>query len=163
MPNTSKRSLTPGNSVRGEVVTELKRRFEQLKTAEMLFEGKENLLVKRQRSLEAAQTKLEKTRLARIDLEAQIESLEAQFRLIQAQSSTSDLEFDASTLTELQGVIKDLKKRLQVAERVLARAAEFIEVIPVATQSEDSIVGSVDAYLNGDVVEKVEVQVADEF
>ena len=60
---------------RGEVVTELKRRFEQLKTAEMLFEGKENLLVKRQRSLEAAQTKLEKTRLARIDLEAQIEFL----------------------------------------------------------------------------------------
>lgn len=148
---------------RGEVVNELKRRFEQLKTAEMLVDGKENLLNKRRSSLAAAQKKLEKTRLARIDLDAQIESLEAQFRLIQAQSSTSDLEFDASKLTELQGVIKDLKKRLQVAERVLARDAEFIEVIPVETQSEDSIVGSVDAYLNGDVVEKVEVQVADEF
>ena len=148
---------------RGEVVNELKRRFEQLKTAEMLFEGKENLLVKRQRSLEAAQTKLEKTRLARIDLEAQIESLEAQFRLVQAQTSHSEFHFDESKLTELQGVIKDLKKRLQVAERVLARDAEFIEVIPVETQSEGSILDSVDAYLNGETIEKVEVQVADEF
>lgn len=148
---------------RGEVVNELKRRFEQLKTAEMLFEGKENLLVKRQRSLEAAQTKLEKTRLARIDLEAQIESLEAQFRLVQAQTSHSEFHFDESKLTELQGVIKDLKKRLQVAERVLARDAEFIEVIPVETQSEGSILDSVDAYLNGETIEKVEVQVADKF
>jgi hypothetical protein len=148
---------------RGEVVNELKRRFEQLKTAEMLVEGKERLLTKRRQSLAAAQKKLEKTRLARIDLDAQIESLEAQFRLIQAQSSTSNLQFDASKLTELQGVIKDLKKRLQVAERVLARDAEFIEVIPVETESEASIMDSVDAYLNGDLVEKVEVQVVDEF
>jgi hypothetical protein len=134
---------------RAEVVEELARRFEHMKTAEMLLSGKEDLLKNRRRSLDAALEKLEKTRLARIQLASQIEGLEGQFRLVQAQSAGSEFRLDQSKLAQTERVIAELKKRLEVAQRVLAREAKFVEMIPIETESESRIVERVDAYFAG--------------
>ncbi|MBI4582504.1 MAG: hypothetical protein HY717_00530 [Planctomycetes bacterium] len=131
---------------RGELVEELARRFEHLRTAEMLLAGKEDLLRNRRKSLEAAVQKLDKTRIARIELASQIEALEGQFRLMQAQASGSEFRLDDSKLAQTQRLIGELKKRLEVAQRVLAREARFIEAIPVETVNEETIVERVDAY-----------------
>ncbi len=134
---------------RGELVDELARRFEHLKTAEMLLKGKSDLLRNRRRSLDAALQKLEKTRMARIELASQIEALEGQFRLIQAQSAGSEFHLDDSKLARTQHVIAELKKRLEVAQRVLAREAHFVEMIPIDPVSETELVEKVDTYLTG--------------
>lgn len=133
---------------RQELVEELARRFESLKTAELLLRGKEDLLRNRRNALEAAVQKLEKTRLARLELASQIEALEAQYHLLQAQSSGSTFRIDDSKLSQTEAIISELKKRLSVAQRVLAREAQFVETIPVDTTKEANVVESVDAYFH---------------
>ncbi|MGQ9592260.1 MAG: hypothetical protein ACUVYA_18425 [Planctomycetota bacterium] len=134
---------------RAELVEELARRFEHLKTAELLLDGRQELLKNRRRSLEAALKKLEKTRVERVRLAAQIEALEGQFRLVQAQSAGSEFHFDDSKLARTQKVIADLRKRLETAQRVLAREAEFVEMIPVEEPvNEGEVVSRVDDYFS---------------
>lgn len=132
---------------RQELVEELSRRLDGLKTAEMLLLGKEDLLRNRRRALDAAVQKLEKTRFARLELASQIESLEAQYRLIEAQATGTHFHLDDSKLSQSQSIIADLKKRLAVAQRVLAREAQFIEAIPVNAPNESTVIESVDTYL----------------
>lgn len=132
---------------RGELVEELARRFDGLRTAEMLLKGKEDLLRNRRRALDAAVQKLDKTRFSRLELASQIEALEAQHRLIQAQSSGSKFKLDDSKLSQTENIIAELKKRLEVAQRVLAREAQFVEAIQVdGTNNEQNVVESVDSY-----------------
>jgi len=132
---------------RQELVEELGRRFESLRTAEMLLNGKEELLRNRRRALDAAVQKLERTRLSRLELASQIEALEAQHHLIQAQASGSKFQLDDSKLSQTEKIIADLKKRLEVAQRVLAREAQFVEAIPVESgKDEHNVVESVDTY-----------------
>lgn len=133
---------------RTDLVEELSRRFEHLRTAEMLVAGKEDLLKNRRRSLDAALQKLEKTRLARLELASQIEALEGQFRLVQAQAAGSEFQLDDTKLARTQKVISELKKRLEVTQRVLAREAQFVEAIPIDTVSESNVVERVDAYFS---------------
>jgi hypothetical protein len=114
----------------------------------MLLQGKEDLLKNRKRSLDAALQKLEKTRLARLELASQIEALEGQFRLMQAQASGTEFHLDDSKLAQSQRIIADLKKRLEVAQHVLAREAQFVETIPVERADESTVVEKVDAYFS---------------
>jgi len=134
---------------RSELIEDMARRFEQLRTAEMFLKGKEELLKNRRRSLDAAIQKLDKTRMARIELASQIESLEAEFRLVQAQSSGSEFRLDETKLARTQKVIGDLRKRLEVAQRVLAREARFVDLIPMETVNESATLQKVDSYFAG--------------
>ena len=132
---------------RSEVVEELARRFEYLKTADIILKGKEDLLKNRRKSLDAAIQKLDKTRIRRIELASQIEALEGQFRLIQAQASGSEFHLDDTKLAQTERVIAEVKNRLEVAQRVLAQEARFIENIPVdPTVNESSLVSRVDTF-----------------
>ncbi|HVR74946.1 MAG TPA: hypothetical protein VMT52_11465 [Planctomycetota bacterium] len=133
---------------RGELVEDLARRFEHMRTAELLLGGKEDLLRNRKRSLDAALKKLDRTRVARVQLATQIEALEAQFRLVEAQSSGSEFRLDDSKLARTEKVIAELKKKLEITQRVLAREARFIEEIPIDAVEESSVVERVDAYFS---------------
>lgn len=141
---------------REELTQDLSRRFENLRTAEMLLEGKDELLRNRKRSLDAAIQRLERTRIARVELASQIEALEGQFRLLEAQSRGSELHIDGSKLAQTEKVLTELKKRLAVAQRVLAREARFVDEIPLDVVQESTVVERVDAYFarkSGDAVE----------
>jgi hypothetical protein len=116
---------------RAQVIDELSRRFEHFRTAEQVVAGKEKLLESRHAALDAAVRKLDKTRLARIDLAAQIESLEAQFRLVQATSAGKGFQLEETKLGQTERLLGELRKRLEVAQRVLARESKFVETIPV--------------------------------
>lgn len=127
-------------------VEDLSQRFERFRTAEMLLSGKEKLLTNRRKSLQAAIHRLEKTRLARMELAAQIEGLEGQFRLVQAQGTSSDLRIDETKLAKTQRLLADLRKRLEVAQRVLEREASFAEPIPVPTVTIEALVEEIDQH-----------------
>lgn len=132
---------------RSQVLQELSRRFELFRTAEQMVAAKEKLLQNRRGALDAAIHKLDRMRVARVELAAQIESLEAQFRLVEAQAASSTFHLDDSKLAQTQRMLKNLRKRLDVSQRVLAREARFIETIPVEIESEESILEQVDEHL----------------
>lgn len=131
---------------RQELVDTLARAFDQYKTAELLVRSKEKLLETRRRSLTAAVAKLEKMRLQRLELAAQVEALEGQFRLVQAEASTSKFQLDNSKLAQTNRLISDLRRRLEVAQKVLAREARFTDEIPIDVADEETVLDTVDAH-----------------
>ena len=148
---------TPGNSYsigqviysRDELKEDLARRFERTKEAELALAGKKRLLSNREKSLQAALQVFERTRGQRAQLENQIAALESQHKLVQMASVGSGVQIDHSKLAQTEKLIADIKKQLDVAERVLAHKAKFVDSIPVdSAVDEKELLTEVDAYLN---------------
>jgi hypothetical protein len=134
------------NYSRKAVTEELSRRFERYKEGEVILAGKQRLLENREKSLLAGIAMLEKTRSQKQLLESQIESLEGQFRLVQAAAVGSKVQVDHSKLAQTQKVLADIKKQLDVAERVLAHESRFTEEIKVDVVDEKELTASVDEH-----------------
>ena len=148
---------TPGNSFsigqivysRDELKDDLARRFERTKEAELALAGKRRLLSNREKSLQAAMQVFERTRHQRAQLESQIAALESQHKLVQMASVGSGVQIDHSKLAQTEKLIADIKKQLDVAERVLAHKAKFVDSIPMESPvNEKDLLSEVDAYLN---------------
>ena len=139
---------------RAQITQELARRFNHLKEAQTALATKEQLLESRQKSLLAAQEALENAKSQQSALAAQIEGLEAQHKLVLAASQSSSgapLQLDHSRLAQAKRVIGDIRKHLEVAERVLAHEAKFTPALPAMADAidEKDLVGQVDAHLSG--------------
>ena len=132
---------------RDEVGRELARKLDLVREAEVVFAGKERLLQNRQKSLAAAIQVLERTRAQKAQLEGQIAALESQHRLIKAASVGSGTQIDTSKLAQTQHLINDIKKHLDVAERVLAHESRFVEPMVVDVVDEKQVTREVDEYL----------------
>jgi chromosome segregation ATPase len=134
---------------REQVKEDLAHRFDNLKEAEVVLSGKQRLLENRQRSLAAAMQTLERTRGQKSLLESQIAALEGQNQLVKAASVGSNLNIDNSKLAQSEKLIAEIKKQLDVAERVLAHESHFVQPIPVDAISEKDLVNEIDAHLAG--------------
>ncbi len=132
---------------RDEVSRELARKLELVREAEVVFAGKERLLQNRQKSLAAAIQVLERTRSQKALLEGQIASLESQHRLVQAASVGSGSRIDTSKLAQTQRLIADIKKQLDVSERVLAHESRFVEPMVIDVLDEKDVTRQADEYL----------------
>lgn len=135
---------------RDKVRSSLARRFALLQEAQASVEAKKRLLTGRQTALDTAIAALEKTRSQKAELEAQIEALEAQHRLIQAASVGTGTTIDQSKLAQTDKLIGQIRKRLDVAEKTLAREGEFITDLTLEDTprvDEASLLTEVDAYL----------------
>jgi chromosome segregation ATPase len=149
--NTQQTSFT-FNSIaysRDQLKEDLARRFDQVKEAEVVLAGKQRLLENRQKSLAAAAQTLERTRSQKALLESQIAALESQNQLLKSQSIGSGVQLDNSKLAQTEKLIAEVKKQLDVAERVLAHESRFVEPIKVDVVDEKDLCAQVDDYLNG--------------
>lgn len=144
-------SFTFGNLKfsREAVKADLARRFEKVRNGDIVLNGKRHLLERRQQSLSAATRCLEEMRAARLDLQEQVEALESQHRLVQAAATHSTLKVDRSKTNDARRIITQIKKRLDVAERLLEKEQIFVESIPVNGIDETDLVSQVDEYLHG--------------
>jgi hypothetical protein len=134
---------------RDELKDDLARRFERTKEAEMVLAGKKRLLSNREKSLAAAMQLFDRTRSQRAMLENQIASLESQHKMVQLASVGSGVQVDHSKLAQTEQLISQIKKQLDVAERVLAHKAKFVDSIPVETTvNEQDLLSEVDSYLS---------------
>jgi hypothetical protein len=133
---------------RQQVKEELARGFDRLKEAEVVLSGKKRLQEARGKSLQAAMQMLDRARTQKVHLEDQIAALESQYRLVQAASVGSHVQIDGSKLAATDKLIRDVRKRLDVAERVLAHEARFVQPIEVDTLNEQDLITQVDDYLN---------------
>ncbi len=137
---------------RDEVKADLARRLESCRNAEIHLAGKEKLLASRRRSLEAAVRNLEQMRMAKADLGNQVQALESQFRLVQAAAAHSTVQLDDSKLAQTRRLLGSIKKRLDVAQRVLEKEQRFVEAIPVNELTEQDLLAQVDEYLGQQAV-----------
>ena len=133
---------------RDEVKDDLARRFERFKEAELILASKERLLKARQSSLESASQILKRTRAQKALMEDRIAALEAQHRLIRAASVGSKLQVDNTKLAQAEKLIGEIKKRLDVSERVLAHEARFTEAIPIETVNTAELLAQVKEHFN---------------
>jgi hypothetical protein len=142
-------SFTLGGATysRDQVKTELVRKLDLVREAEVVLSGKDRLLDNRQKSLAAAMQVLERTRSQKALLEGQIASLESQHRLIQAASVGSGSRIDTSKLAQTQKLIADIKKQLDVSERVLAHQSRFVEPMVIDVVDEKDVTRQADEYL----------------
>ncbi|MBI4578717.1 MAG: hypothetical protein HY718_03390 [Planctomycetes bacterium] len=133
---------------REQVKDELARQFDRFKEAEMVMAGKRRLLETREKSLQGAIAVLDRTRAQKTRLEDQIESLAGQYRLVKAASVGSTVNIDNSKLAQTERLISEVKKRLDVAERVLAHEARFVQPMTIDPVNEADLVSQVDEYLS---------------
>ena len=83
-------------------------------------------------------------------LESQIAALEGQNQLVKASSVGSNFALDNSKLAQSQKLIDDIKKQLDVAERVLAHQSRFVDPIRIDVVSDKDLVSQVDDFLKDD-------------
>jgi hypothetical protein len=131
---------------RSYVKEDLAHRFERFKESELVLAGKRRLLTTRENTLHAAMQLLERTRARKRTLEDKIESLASQHRLVKAASIGSQIQVDNSKLAQTEKLIAQIKKRLDVAERVLAHESQFVQTIPVDAVVEEDLLTQVDEY-----------------
>jgi len=134
---------------REAVKAELARRFEQHKEAEVVLAGKRRLLGAREKSLAAAVQMLDKARAQKVLLADRIGSLAAQHRLVQAASVGSRFQIGNSKLAQTDKLIEQIKRRLDVAERVLAHEGRFVEQMKIDVVDEKDLLTEVREYLDG--------------
>lgn len=127
---------------------DLARRLEQCQNAADILAGKERLLENRRTALDAAQRSLAETQRAKEELTAQVATLESQFRLVQASSVGTEFELKATKLASARRLLKNIKKRLDVAQRVLEKEQYFVDFVPTETEPDEDLLDQVDSYLN---------------
>jgi len=131
---------------RSYVKEDLANRFERFKESELVLASKKRLLVSRENSLHAAMQMLEQTRSRKRMLRDKIESLASQHRLVKAAAVGSNIQVDNSKLAQTEKLITHIKKRLDVAERILAHESQFVQAIPVDAVVEEDLLTQVDDY-----------------
>ena len=136
---------------RSYVKEDLSNRFERFKESELVLASKQRLLTTREKSLQAAMNLLEQTRSRKRMLEDKIESLASQYRLVKAASIGSEIQVDNSKLAQTEKLITQIKKRLDVAERVLAHESQFVQAIPVDAVAEEDLLTQVDEYFQREI------------
>ena len=133
---------------RYQVKKDLADRFERFKEAELVLASKERLKATREKSLQAAVALLEQIRSQKRMLANKISSLESQYRLVKASAVGSRIHMDNSKLAQTEKLIAQIKKRLDVAERILAHESRFVQSIPVDTITEQDLLTQVDEYFS---------------
>jgi len=140
---------------------DLARRFESYKEAEMVFQGKQRLLASREQSLAAAVSALDRARRQKDILADKIASLEAQHRLVAAASVGSKFQLESSKLAQTEKLIGEIKKRLDVAERVLAHEGSFVQPVEVDVVDEADLLDQVNDYFHPTPADSVRVEADD--
>jgi chromosome segregation ATPase len=133
---------------REQLKEELSRSFDRYREAEAAMAAKRRLLDGREKSLVASVQALDRVRSQQGSLENQIAALEAQNRLVQVAGSGSQVSLDTSKLAQAEKLLSDVKKQLDISERVLAYDAKFTKPIPIDTIDEKGLLSAIDNHFS---------------
>jgi len=132
----------------GEVDRELDRRFTRFRMQEATLAAKEELLVSREESLQAARAKLETMLQAKRDLEIQAENLEARLHTVQSDSIAHKVQFDDADVHKCQSLVSDLRARLDVAEKLVSANGKFDDMSISLPVSNGGVRDEIDHYFS---------------
>jgi hypothetical protein len=134
---------------REDLTKDLAYRFDRFKEAEIVLVSKQRMLNTRETGLQAAMQMLDRTKAQKELLASKIQALESQHRLVKAASVGSGMSFDNSKIAQTEQLIGNIKKRLDVAERVLAHESKFVQTIPVDTVDATELIQKIDDHFSG--------------
>lgn len=140
-----------------QVKTDLSHRFERFKTNEATLASLEDILVARQKGLDAARQKLEGMLAAKRQLEVDCQNLETRLKMVEAAQTTAEYNFDDSNLSRAKELITDLRTRLEVAEKLANSEGNFQDEIPMDEPVSEDIADEVAQYLQGGGAKPAEV------
>jgi chromosome segregation ATPase len=129
-----------------QVKQDLANRFDRYKTSEATLGSLRDIYRARQKSLDAAQQKLEGTLAAKRQLYVEVENLQARLQMIAAAQTTSQYNFDESRLGRVRALITDLKTRLDVSEKLVNVEGQFHDQIPLDETAPTNITEQVSNY-----------------
>jgi predicted nucleic acid-binding Zn-ribbon protein len=135
---------------RDQLVQDLSRRFDRYREAEQMLAAKRKLYDTRKQALAAAEQQLEQMRVRKVALEAQVESLTGQYRLVQTASANTRVDLDPGKLAQAEHLVSEIRQQLNVAEHVLAREAKFTQPIPVDVIDPQDLVTRVERHFSGE-------------
>lgn len=101
-----------------QVETDLTRRFERFKVKEATVDKLNKILAARDAGLVAANEKLKSMQGSKRQLEVEIENLKARLEMVKVAQSTNNFVFDDSKLARTRQALKDIKARIDVAEKL---------------------------------------------
>ena len=119
------------------------------KEAENALVQKRQLLGNRQNALAAANQAMQTASDQRAGLQAEIDTLEARYRMFQATAVGTDMQVDNSKLAQAEKVVSDVRHQLAVSEHMLAEEAKFGHSIPAEAVNEKDLLKQVDSCLAG--------------
>ncbi len=134
---------------REDLTKDLAFRFDRFKEAEIVLASKQRMLSTREAGLQAAMQMLERTKAQKELLASKIQALESQHRLVKAASVGSGMSFDNSKIAQTEQLIGQIKKRLDVAERVLAHESKFVQPIEIETIDATQLIRKIDDHFSG--------------
>jgi chromosome segregation ATPase len=126
-----------------DVRADLANRFNRYKTGEATLTSLTDIRNARQKSLMAAQHKLEGMLASKRQLQVEVENLEARCQMIAAAKATSDYQFDDSRLGHVKELVSNLRNRLEVTEKLVNAEVYFHDEIPLDKATPANIVEQV--------------------
>ena len=134
--------------------------FANYKTSKATIEKLEQVVVERQKALEAGREKLELTINQTHELEVAIENLIARQQMLEVQKRASKIsEMDNSKLSQARDMVDEIVAKIEVESEMLNLTPEYEGTIPIDTDSSDDsadIKSQVDKYF-GDKVDTEDV------
>lgn len=106
------------NYSQDQVKEDLAGKFEQFKVYEQSTQKLNQVLLAREKNLEAARLKLEEMLSARRSLEVEIENLQARLTMVELAQTSSPVALDDSTLSETRKLLDEIETRIDVQERL---------------------------------------------
>ncbi len=133
-----------------QVKSDLTRRFARFKTSDATMESNRNMLVARQRNLDAALLKLDGMLAAKRQLEVDVENLEARMKFVQVAQASSEYNFDDSQLARVKDLVADVRSRLAVAEKLVNADVKYHDEIQLEAVDAAEIRDEVTEYFGWD-------------
>jgi peptidoglycan hydrolase CwlO-like protein len=137
------------NYTEDQVKADLSRRFQRFQTNDATLASLKEIHHARELSLGAAQQKLEGMLAAKRQLEVDVENLEAKLKMVEVAQTTSDYKFDDSRLARVKALVSDIRTRLDVAGKLANADTQYLDEIPLETDTPSDIVDQVTEYLQG--------------
>jgi hypothetical protein len=131
-----------------QVKGDLANRFDRYKTSEATLASLRQMQAARQKSLDAAQQKLEGMLATKRQLAVEVENLEARLQIVSAAQTTSEYQFDDSQLGQAKELVSNLNTRLDVAERMVSAEKQYHGEIQLDAASPANIVNEVTEYFS---------------
>lgn len=102
-----------------QVETDLANRFDRHKTKEETANRLRQIVAAREKGLMAANDKLKAMQAARGQLDVEVANLEARLELVKVAQTTTEVNFDNSSLARAKDLLSDIKTRIDVAEKLV--------------------------------------------
>lgn len=119
------------------VKEDLELRFAKYKSREATRDNMEQILVAREKGLQAARKKLEEMRAAKSQLEIEVANLESRLALIEVKQTASDINIDDSALANTKELVQSIKTRIEVADKMLNADTEIQDLIPLESEDQE--------------------------